>query len=60
MQVVHEKNDLMRALLQEWLGDAGSRVRVRANTTRDVRDADAVDLVVVSVYMPKQSGARPV
>jgi DNA-binding response OmpR family regulator len=54
--VIHEENDLMRALLTEWLSDAG--YRVCADTPRGAPGADAVDLLIVSVYMPKQSGAR--
>jgi DNA-binding response OmpR family regulator len=54
--VIHEENDLMRALLEEWLSNAG--YSIRAGTPREARGADAVDLVIVSIYMPKQSGVR--
>ena len=54
--VIYEEDFLTRTLLEEWLGEAGYRVRVgnRCNP-----DADApCDLVILSVYMPKQGGAR--
>lgn len=50
---IYEENDLMRALLQEWLGNAG--YAVRAATPGDSRRAD---LVIVSVYMPKHCGPQ--
>jgi DNA-binding response OmpR family regulator len=53
---IYEEDDLMRALLREWLSAAGYSVSeiapygaLRGNT---------VDLVIVSVYMPKQGGAQ--
>jgi two-component system, OmpR family, response regulator len=54
--VIYEDNDLMRALLQEWLSDAGYRVRV-APPGR-MRDLGTAGLVIVSVYMPKHSGLQ--
>jgi DNA-binding response OmpR family regulator len=54
--VIYEENDLMRALLQEWLSDAG--YRVRATSPRGARDTGKADLVIVSVYMPKQAGLQ--
>jgi DNA-binding response OmpR family regulator len=56
--VVYEENDLMRALLNEWLGEAGYRVSAMA--PGDVPSQLPADLVIVSVYMPKQVGARMV
>jgi DNA-binding NtrC family response regulator len=53
--VVYEDNDLMRDLLKEWLGEAGYRVSALA--PREPAPMDAVDLVIVSVYMPKNGGA---
>jgi len=53
--VVYEEDRLTRALLQEWLGEAGFRVRF-GNSRCAARDAPC-DLVIVSVYMPKQAGA---
>ena len=43
-------------MLEEWLGEAGYRVRVgdRCNPGAD----GPCDLVIVSVYMPKQGGAE--
>jgi DNA-binding response OmpR family regulator len=54
--VIYEENDLMRALLQEWLGEAG--YRVRAAEPDGMRHEDAADLAIVSVYMPKHAGAQ--
>ena len=45
----------MRALLEEWLSDAG--YRVLAATPREAECTRAADLVIVSVYMPKHTGA---
>jgi CheY-like chemotaxis protein len=56
--VIYEENDLMRALLQEWLSQAG--YRVRADAPRDVGHAQAADLVIASIYMPKHVGAQMV
>ena len=54
--VIYEEDFLTRTLLEEWLGDAGYRVRV-GNRCHPSVDAPC-DLVIVSVYMPKQAGAR--
>ncbi len=54
--VIYEENDLMRALLKEWLGEAG--YRVRAILPRELERAGTADLVIVSVYMPKHAGAQ--
>jgi DNA-binding response OmpR family regulator len=56
--VIYEDNDLMRALLEEWLSQEGYRVRAAA--PRDVRRTGAADLVIASIYMPKHSGAAMV
>jgi CheY-like chemotaxis protein len=53
--VVYEEDLLTRTLLEEWLGDAGYRVRVGNQCDPGV-DAPG-GLLIVSVYMPKQSGA---
>jgi CheY-like chemotaxis protein len=53
--VVYEEDALTRALLQDWLGGVGYRLRFG-----DCRNAaiDApCDLVIASVYMPKRTGA---
>jgi len=54
--LIYEENDLMRALLQEWLSDAGYRVRTA--TPGRPRDLGGASLVIVSVYMPKHSGPQ--
>jgi DNA-binding response OmpR family regulator len=46
----------MRALLKEWLGQAG--YRVLEGGPRGVRGQQTGDLVIVSVYMPKQAGLQ--
>ena len=52
--VIHEEDDLMRALLREWLSDAGYRVRTAALS--EAERTGAADLVIVSVYMPRHAG----
>lgn len=47
----------MRALLEEWLGNAGYRVRGVATIHGAPVQNDA-DLVIVSISMPKHEGAR--
>jgi DNA-binding response OmpR family regulator len=54
--VIYEENDLMRALLEEWLSTEG--YPVCALTPRQLRSERAADLVIVSVSMPKQTGAQ--
>lgn len=44
----------MRALLQEWLSDAGYRVRAGPPGV----NLGGAKLVIVSVYMPKHSGPQ--
>ncbi len=46
----------MRALLKEWLSQAG--YRVRDAVPRGVQRGGTEDLVIASVYMPKQAGAQ--
>jgi DNA-binding response OmpR family regulator len=53
--VIYEEDDLMRALLEEWLRNAGYRVHGVASHSAPV---DNADLVIVSIYMPKHAGAR--
>lgn len=48
----------MRALLEEWLGESGYRVSALAASGAPPQLP--ADLVIVSVYMPKQVGARMV
>jgi DNA-binding response OmpR family regulator len=54
--VIYEEDYLTRALLQEWLREAGYRVRVGA--AGDASCCSPADLVIVSVYMPKCRGAQ--
>jgi len=54
--VIYEENDLMRALLIEWLNEAG--YRVRAGAPHRVLAGGRADLVIVSVYMPKHAGPQ--
>jgi CheY-like chemotaxis protein len=60
--VIYEGNDLMRALLEEWLSEAGYRVHAVAShdlqNNRLEEILAAADLIIVSVYMPKQAGAQ--
>jgi DNA-binding response OmpR family regulator len=53
--VIYEEDQQTRALLEEWLGDAGYRVHI-GNQRHPQADADC-DLVIVSIYMPKLGGA---
>lgn len=46
----------MRELLREWLSEAGYRVTALA--PREPSPLDPVDLVIVSVFMPKNGGAQ--
>src|ERR1700722_8111149 len=54
--VIYEADDLMRALLQEWLTAAGYRVSAVKLCTPP-REA-AAGLVIVSIGMPKHGGGR--
>jgi CheY-like chemotaxis protein len=54
--VIYEENDLMRALLKEWLSEAGYPVHTAASC--DLQRGGTGDLVIVSVYMPKQAGRQ--
>jgi DNA-binding response OmpR family regulator len=54
--VIYEDDHLTRNLLREWLGEAG--YRVRSGALREAQDSRPPDLVIASVYMPKQSGSR--
>jgi DNA-binding response OmpR family regulator len=51
--VLYEEDGLMRALLREWLTEAGYGVR-EAGLSR----GGPADLVIVSVFMPKHAGAN--
>jgi len=54
--VIYEANDLMRALLREWLSEAGYRVSALA--PGETAPEGPADLVIASIYMPKQGGAQ--
>ena len=54
--VIYEEDDLMRALLEEWLRNAGYRVHGVAQRTAPAQVH--ADLVIVSLYMPKHAGAQ--
>jgi DNA-binding response OmpR family regulator len=53
--VIYEADDLMRALLQEWLTGAGYCVRAAAPCGPPPHVA--ADLVIVSIGMPKHTGS---
>ena len=53
--VIYEADDLMRALLQEWLTGAGYRVSAAAPCGPPPHVA--ADLVIVSIGMPKHTGS---
>jgi DNA-binding NtrC family response regulator len=53
---IYEEDQLMRALLQEWLCSAGYHVHVAALPGAAV--PSNVDVAIVSIYMPKDAGAR--
>jgi DNA-binding response OmpR family regulator len=54
--VIYEEDHLTRNLLREWLGEAG--YRVRRGELREAQSARPADLVIASIYMPKQSGSK--
>ena len=54
--VIYEEDDLMRALLQEWLSEAG--YGVRAGPSQEAERTGAANLVIVSIYMPKHAGTE--
>src|SRR5437588_13015061 len=54
--LVYEEDDLMRALIHEWLREAG--YRVRALPARDAQPREAVDLVIASISSPVDAGAQ--
>jgi DNA-binding response OmpR family regulator len=54
--VIYEQDAPMRALLEEWLSAAGYRVHGIA--PRNAQLEGKMDLVIVSVYMPKHAGAQ--
>jgi DNA-binding response OmpR family regulator len=55
--VIYEEDDLMRALLEEWLRNAGYRAH-GVSTIHSAPAQEHADLVIVSIYMPKHAGAK--
>jgi DNA-binding response OmpR family regulator len=53
--VIYEQDHLTRSLLQEWLSDAGYRVRFGRPHGASLEAPS--DLVIANLYMPKQAGA---
>jgi DNA-binding response OmpR family regulator len=53
---LYEEDDLMRALLKEWLSEAGYRVCEAAPC--GVQRGGSQDLVIASVQTPKHAGAQ--
>ena len=51
-----EADPLMRGLLREWLAGAGHTVSEAG--PRDGVPAEAIGLVIVDLYMPREAGAR--
>jgi DNA-binding response OmpR family regulator len=56
--VIYEEDYLTRTLLRDWLCQAGYRVRGGASHV-PARD-DRADLVIASVYMPKNTGVKSI
>ncbi|MGO9935922.1 MAG: response regulator [Steroidobacteraceae bacterium] len=54
--MIYEEDQLTCNLLQEWLSEAG--YRVRSGALREAASSHSADLVIASVYLPKQSGSR--
>ena len=54
--MIYEEDHLTRTLLREWLNEAGYRVRTGVMCAAP--PISSVDLVIVSLYMPKLAGAR--
>jgi DNA-binding NtrC family response regulator len=56
---IYDEDYLSRNLLREWLSEAG--YRVRGDTTPcDATHRCAADLVIASVYMPKNAGVQSI
>jgi DNA-binding response OmpR family regulator len=55
---IYEEDELMRALLEEWLRGAGYDVQV--GTPLSVQAAGTVDLVIASISSPKHAGAHQI
>jgi DNA-binding NtrC family response regulator len=57
--VIYDEDYLTRTLLREWLSEAGYRVRGGTAPCDPTRDYPA-DLVIASVYMPKNAGVQSI
>lgn len=53
---IYEEDKMMRALIEEWLSGAGYSVHVAALLGAQI--PGTADLVIVSIYMPKDLGAQ--
>ena len=56
--VIIEEDDLMRALLEEWLAGAGYLASSR--TLHEAPVEGKVDLVIVDIYRPRHAGSKVV
>jgi DNA-binding NtrC family response regulator len=56
--LIIEEDDLMRALLEEWLSEAGYRVRARA--LPEAPAGNTAELVIVGICMPRHAGTERV
>jgi DNA-binding response OmpR family regulator len=56
--VIIEDDDLMRALLEEWLTDAGYSASSRS--LHDAPTEGKVDLVIVDIHRPRHAGDKVV
>ncbi|HEY1314625.1 MAG TPA: response regulator [Steroidobacteraceae bacterium] len=56
--VIYEEDYLTRTLLREWLSEAG--YRVRGGTPFEPTCDSRADLVIASVYMPKNAGVQAI
>jgi CheY-like chemotaxis protein len=54
--LLYEEDEQLRGLLTEWLERCG--YRVHAGTAGGIALNDKPDLVIASIYMPKQAGTR--
>jgi DNA-binding response OmpR family regulator len=54
--LIYEEDHLTRALLRQWLAEAGYHVRIGISCGIEVHGA--VDLVIINLYMPKHAGAQ--
>jgi CheY-like chemotaxis protein len=54
--LIYEDDRLTRALLRQWLAEAGYRVHIGMPCGNEVDGA--ADLVIVNVSMPKHTGAQ--